>query len=115
MNHILAEYYIDSPHFYTRAISHATEALEMQQIIQQGDSESMWKDYYLVGKIHFLNNNFQNAVPSLLRAKELVIAERLKEKDTYAEMILSLSKTYLALGNFREAYSLTRDLYSHLR
>jgi hypothetical protein len=27
----------------------------MQQALFEGDSEPLWRDYYLVGKIHFLN------------------------------------------------------------
>lgn len=73
MNHTLAEYYMDNPYFYSKAVSHANEALEIQQQLNQGESEWMWKDYYLIGKIHFINNSFQNALPPLMKAKQLAI------------------------------------------
>lgn len=69
----LAEYYMDNPYFYSKAVSHAVESLEIQQSLNQGESEWMWKDYFLIGKIHFSNNNFQNALPPLLKAKQLVV------------------------------------------
>lgn len=76
--------------------------------MSQGESEWMWKDYYLIGKIHFVNNNFQNALPSLLKAKQMVVLEHLDEFESYGEMILALCKTYFAMNNYREAYSLVR-------
>jgi tetratricopeptide (TPR) repeat protein len=101
MHRTLAEYYMDFSHFYSKALSHASESLEMQQILNQGDSEWMWKDYYLIGKIHALNRNYEPAFPFLQKAKELVITDRLKDYEHYGEMILSISKTYHQLGNYR--------------
>jgi hypothetical protein len=33
----------------------------MQQALFEGDSEPLWRDYYLVGKIHFLNGRMEEA------------------------------------------------------
>ena len=44
----------------------------MQQSLNQGDNEWMWKDYYLIGKIHALNSNFEAAFPLLIKARQLV-------------------------------------------
>lgn len=68
----------------------------------------MWRDYYLIGKIHALNENYQNAFPLLLKAKKLVNYSKLKDHENYAELILTICKVYYHTSNYREAYTLTR-------
>jgi len=68
----------------------------------------MWRDYYLIGKIHALNENYQNAFPLLMKAKQLVNYHQLKDHEHYAELILTICKVYYQTGNYREAYTLTR-------
>ena len=87
----------------------------MQQVMNGGDSGWMWKDYYLVGKIHAINNNMESAFPMLIKAKDLIDPSQLKDYEHYAEMILTLARIYYQLNNLREAYSLTRELYSQLK
>ena len=75
----------------------------------------MWKDHYLVGKIHAANNNFEAAFPLLLKAKQLVNPTYLKDYEHYAELVLTIAKIYNQLNNIREAYTIIRELYGILR
>jgi hypothetical protein len=51
----------------------------MQQSLFGGDCEQLWKDYFLIGKIHFLNNRLQDSLTFLTKAKALVNVESLTD------------------------------------
>ena len=55
----LAEYFCDIKFYYDKAIYAANASLSMQLALFQGDNSCVWRDYFLVGKIHFVNNNSQ--------------------------------------------------------
>ena len=42
-----------------------------------GDNTHVWRDYFLIGKIHYLNNHQKEALPFLTQAKHLVKVEKL--------------------------------------
>ena len=43
----------------------------MEQQINKGDAPWLWKDYYLIGKIHFNQRNLEKAITCLAKAQEL--------------------------------------------
>lgn len=55
----------------------------MQQNLFGGDNEQLWKDYFLIGKIHFVNSHPEDSLSYLIKAKELVKVEHLKEYEVY--------------------------------
>jgi hypothetical protein len=55
-----------------KAISLAANTLEMQSFLFGADSEPLWKDNFMLGKIYFCHNHHQNALPYLLKAKKLI-------------------------------------------
>jgi hypothetical protein len=79
LNRLLAEYYLEQQLFYGSAIKYAQASLDMQQSLFGGDCEQLWKDYFLIGKIHFLNNRLQDSLTFLTKAKALVNVESLTD------------------------------------
>jgi hypothetical protein len=55
LNRLLAEEYSELDLQYAKALKYANASLDMQQAIFGGNCEQIWKDYFLIGKIHFLN------------------------------------------------------------
>lgn len=51
LNHLLAEYFVESPSHYSRALEYARDSLQMQISLFGEDRQNFWKDYFLVGKI----------------------------------------------------------------
>jgi hypothetical protein len=41
----------------------------MQKLLFEGDCEALWKDYFLIGNIHYQNNSIDEALKPFLRAK----------------------------------------------
>jgi hypothetical protein len=58
LNRIIAEYYCNHRSNYMKAIALAKNSLEMQSILFGGDSEALWKDYFLFAKIYFVHENY---------------------------------------------------------
>lgn len=54
----LAEFYSENKGFYMKAVTMASSALEMQLALFGGDSEPIWKDYFLLAKIHYGHENY---------------------------------------------------------
>lgn len=69
---MLAEYFSENQFYYTRALQYANDSLKLQRTLFEGDSEPIWRDYYLVGKIHFINSRGDDALTYLSKAKALV-------------------------------------------
>jgi hypothetical protein len=44
----------------------------------------MWRDYFLIGKIHFANTRSDEALKFLVKAKDLVRVPNLIEFETYS-------------------------------
>lgn len=79
---------------YSKALQYANDSLKMHRILFEGDSEPIWRDYYLIGKIHFINNRSDEALSSLSKAKALVKAESLTEYESYGDLCIILAKVY---------------------
>lgn len=74
----------------------------MQQALFEGDHEEIWKDYYLIGKIHFLNSRQEESLSYLVKAKNLVRVESLNNHfEAYGELCLMLSKVYFTARYFK--------------
>jgi hypothetical protein len=72
LNRLLAEYFLGQQLFYGTAIKYAQASLDMQLLLFGGECEHLWKDYFLIGKIHFLNNRTPESLTFLTKAKGLV-------------------------------------------
>jgi hypothetical protein len=77
LNRMLAEYFSEMQIYYSKALKYATASLHMQQALFEGDSEPLWRDYYLIGKIHYFNSRIEEALTYLTKAKGLVKVENL--------------------------------------
>ena len=75
----------------------------------------MWRDYYLIGKIHFFNSHVDEALTYLTKAKNLVKVEKLTEFEVYGELCLMLAKGYFGSKYYKESYSIVRELYKTIR
>lgn len=116
LHRLLAESFAESQLLYARAVAHAQAALEMGRTLREGGSEAeLWRDYYLLGRIHFVNLRCEEALPLLRRAKELVAVDDLPEVAHYAQLSLCLTRCCLALKNHKEAYACVKDLHAVLR
>ena len=100
----LAEFYSENKGFYMKAVSMSTAALEMQLALFGSDSEPIWKDYFLIAKIHYGHENYQEAMSCFIKAKKLVNTENLTSFEHYAELFICLSKCYKAMKMFKESY-----------
>ncbi len=80
---MLAEYFSENQLYYTKALKYATASLNMQQALFEGDGEPLWRDYYLIGKIHYVNGRIEEALTYLTKAKSLVKVENLNEFEVY--------------------------------
>jgi tetratricopeptide (TPR) repeat protein len=112
---ILAEYYSENQFYYSKALQFASESLKMHRILFEGDSEPIWRDYYLVGKVHYINNRLEEALNHLSKAKALVKAEKLTEFESYGELCLILAKGYFGAKYYKESYSIVRELYKNIK
>ena len=54
---MLGEFFADERSYYKKATGYASASLAMQRNLFEGEREAMWKDYFLLGKIHYVNNN----------------------------------------------------------
>jgi tetratricopeptide (TPR) repeat protein len=100
---------------HAQAIDYAMSSLHMQLSLFDGEEEPLWKDYFLLGRIHFLSRHYEDALPHLKRAKELVRVERLHNKENYGELLMTLGKCYLSLRHNKDAYATIKDLYQTIR
>jgi len=50
--HVLAEYYSDQTSNYSQALDYAMQAVDIQKRLSDGESEVLWKNYFLIGKIY---------------------------------------------------------------
>jgi tetratricopeptide (TPR) repeat protein len=115
LNRMLAEYFSEMQIYYSKALKYATSSLNMQQALFEGDCEPLWRDYYLIGKIHYFNNHIEESLTYLTKAKNLVKVENLKEFEVYGELCLMLSKGYFGAKYYKESYSTVRELYKTIR
>jgi hypothetical protein len=81
---------------YSKALQYATDSLKIHRVLFEGDSEPIWRDYYLIGKIHFINNRSEESLNYLNKAKALVKAEKLTEYESYGDLCIILAKVYFA-------------------
>jgi len=44
----------------------------MQKKVFGGESEALWKDYFLLGKIHFTSKNVEQAMKYLVKSRDMV-------------------------------------------
>lgn len=115
LNRMLAEYFSEMQIYYSKALKYATTSLDMQRALFEGDSEALWRDYYLIGKIHFFNSHVDEALTYLTKAKNLVKVEKLTEFEVYGELCLMLAKGYFGSKYYKESYSIVRELYKTIR
>ena len=80
-----------------------------------GDVQWLWKDYYLLGRIHFNKGYYDKALSMVSRARELAIFEHVTDFESYGEMMVTLCKCFLANNMLLDSYILARQLYNQLR
>ena len=56
---------------FSNALKYANASLAMQQALFGGDNERLWRDYFLIGKIHYFNGKPEDGLKFLIRAKGL--------------------------------------------
>jgi len=66
---LIASYFSDNTQQFQLALKYAQDSLEMQRRIFGGDSEALWKDYFLLGKIYFMNKNIEQAMKYLYKSR----------------------------------------------
>ena len=69
VNRIIASYCSDHLQHFNLALKYAHESLEMQRKIFGGESDALWKDYFLLGKIYFTNKNVDEAMKYLIKSR----------------------------------------------
>jgi tetratricopeptide (TPR) repeat protein len=116
LNRILAEYFSEHQFFYSKALKYANSSLSMQQAIFGNDNnENLWRDYFLIGKIHYVNSKPEEALNYLVKAKELVKVDKLRDLEVYGELCLMLAKGYLGTKYYKESYVTVKELYQTIK
>ena len=87
----------------------------MQQKIFGGDNELLWKDYFLIGKIHYINNKKAEALDSLVRSRKLMRPSDSTDPEVFGQLNLMLAKCHLFTKEYREAYLAAKELYQTVR
>lgn len=105
VSRIIASYFSDHLEHFNLALKYAQDSLEMQRKIFGGESEALWKDYFLLGKIYFSNKNIEQAMKYLAKSREIVRIQELSDYETFAELNLLLCKGHFGARRYKDAYN----------
>ena len=101
----IASYFSEHPQHFNLAIKYAQDSLEMQRKVFGGDSDALWKDYFLVGKIYFTNKNIEQAMKFLIKSRDMIRPQEMTDFETYAELNLLLCKGHFGARRYKDAYN----------
>lgn len=87
----------------------------MHRKIYNGDTELMWKDYLLVGKAFFASKNMEEGMKNLIKAKQMVRLQNLKELESYSELTLLICRGLFGQRKYQQAFNLVKQLYNLIK
>lgn len=80
VSRIIASYFSDHLQHFNYALRYAQDSLEMQKKVFGNDNEALlWKDYFLLGKIHFTSKNIEQAMTYLVKSRQMLKVQEITD------------------------------------